>query len=331
MSENNTIVIYSRKSRYTGKGESIENQIEICRQYIRIQYGEEYANDAIVYEDEGFSGGSLNRPQFKEMMGYATTNPFKALVVYRLDRISRNISDFVKLIDFLTKLRIDFISVKEQFDTASPMGRAMMYMSSVFSQLERETIAERIRDNMHELAKTGRWLGGVSPFGYKGKAYTFKLPDGRKKRICRLELIKNEAEAVKLIYNKFLETESIAKTMDYLNQNQLLTRNSKSYSRFTVRRILMNPVYAMADDNIYTYLNKKDICIFGNREEFNGKNGLIAYNRTEQKNTTNRFRPIEEWIIAVGEHEGIISGAEWVRSWEIFQTNRLKTMCDYSK
>ena len=155
------IAIYSRKSRFTGKGESIGNQVELCREYIRTAFGQEYAEKAIVFEDEGFSGGNLNRPGFKRMMEAARDRRFQAVVVYRLDRISRNISDFSTLIQELGRLGIDFVSIRENFDTSSPMGRAMMYIASVFSQLERETIAERIRDNMHELAKTGRWLGGT--------------------------------------------------------------------------------------------------------------------------------------------------------------------------
>ena len=98
------------------------------------------------------------------MMDAAKKRKFKAIIVYRLDRISRNISDFASLIEELARLDISFVSIKEQFDTSTPMGRAMMYVASVFSQLERETIAERIRDNMHELAKTGRWLGGTTTY-----------------------------------------------------------------------------------------------------------------------------------------------------------------------
>lgn len=79
-----------------------------------------------------------------------------------MDRISRNIGDFAKLIEEFSHTQTTFVSIKEQFDTSSPMGKAMMYIASVFSQLERETIAERIRDNMLELSKTGRWLGGVT-------------------------------------------------------------------------------------------------------------------------------------------------------------------------
>ena len=80
------------------------------------------------------------------------------------------VGDFAKLIEDLGDRHIDFISIREQFDTSSPMGRAMMYIASVFSQLERETIAERIRDNMHELSKTGRWLGGTTPTGYASES-----------------------------------------------------------------------------------------------------------------------------------------------------------------
>ena len=150
--------IYSRKSVYTGKGESVENQIEMCKQYIFTKFTDTAETDIAVYEDEGFSGGTLERPRFKQMMADATAKKFSVLVCYRLDRISCHIGDFAKLIEELDGLGISFVSIKAQFDTSSPMGRAMMYISSVFSQLERETIAERIRDNMHELSKTGHWL-----------------------------------------------------------------------------------------------------------------------------------------------------------------------------
>ena len=101
-----TIAIYSRKSRYTGKGESIGNQIDLCREYIRTHCGDAAAEHTVVFEDEGFSGGNLNRPDFKKMMTAAKDRKFKAIVVYRLDRISRNISDFSSLIEELGRLGI---------------------------------------------------------------------------------------------------------------------------------------------------------------------------------------------------------------------------------
>ena len=101
-----TIAIYSRKSRYTGKGESIGNQIDLCREYIRTHYGDAAAEHTVVFEDEGFSGGNLNRLDFKKMMTAAKERKFKAIVVYRLERISRNISDFSSLIEELGRLGI---------------------------------------------------------------------------------------------------------------------------------------------------------------------------------------------------------------------------------
>ena len=123
------------------RGESIGNQVELCRAYIRTAFGDAYADGAVIFEDEGFSGGNLDRSDFKRMMKAARDHQFKAVVVYRLDRISRNISDFSSLIEELGRLEIDFVSIRESFDTSSPMGWAMMYIVSVFSQLERETIA----------------------------------------------------------------------------------------------------------------------------------------------------------------------------------------------
>ena len=207
-----TIAIYSRKSRYTGKGESIGNQIDLCREYIRTHYGDAAAEHAVVFEDEGFSGGNLNRPDFKKMMTAAKDRKFKAIVVYRLDRISRNISDFSSLIEELGRLGIDFVSIRESFDTSSPMGRAMMYIASVFSQLERETIAERIRDNMHELAKTGRWLGGTTPTGYASESVKSITVDGKTKKACKLKLLPDEAEIIYKIFDLYEQYDSLTMT-----------------------------------------------------------------------------------------------------------------------
>lgn len=149
------IAIYSRKSKFTGKGESIENQIEMCQSYI-ISHFADKENNISIFEDEGFSGKNLDRPQFKEMMNEEYRSPFNLIIVYRLDRISRNVGDFSNLIDKLNSYNTSFVSIKEQFDTSTPMGRAMMNIAAVFAQLERETIAERVKDNMYMLAKTGR-------------------------------------------------------------------------------------------------------------------------------------------------------------------------------
>lgn len=319
-------VIYSRKSRFTGKGESIENQIEMCRQYIAGHYGREEADLALVYEDEGFSGGTLERPKFRKMMSDSQKIQFAAIVVYRLDRISRNIGDFAKLIEELDNREIGFISIREQFDTSSPMGRAMMYIASVFSQLERETIAERIRDNMHELAKTGRWLGGTTPTGYASESVAAVTVDGKVRKACKLKIIPDEIRLVKLIFEKFMETASLTQTDQFLLERCYQTKRGKAFTRFTIRGILTNPVYMVADEDAYRYLLEKNVDLFSGKEAFDGKHGLMVYNRTLQRpGKTTREKPIDEWIVAVGRHEGVIPGAVWVRVQNQLEQNRSKS------
>lgn len=322
---NQPFAIYSRKSKFTGKGESIGNQIELCRQYITAHYGESFADNALIFEDEGFSGGNLERPQFQNMMKEAKKKQISAIVCYRLDRISRNIGDFANLIGELNHLEISFISIKEQFDTSSPMGRAMMYIASVFSQLERETIAERIRDNMHELSKSGRWLGGNTPTGYQSERVTSVTIDGKQKRAYKLKRIPQEAKMVKRIYEKFLETGSLTGTETYLIQNSYKTKQGRLFSRFAIKGILTNPVYMIADQEAYDYLMEKKVELFAPRSDFDGIHGVIAYNRTMQKQgKAHEIRDMEEWIVAVGKHEGLIPGNMWVRVQRILERNKSK-------
>jgi len=322
----NKIAIYSRKSKFTGKGESIENQIELCKQYVAAHLSEKAVDSILIYEDEGFSGGNLERPKFKAMMNDARENKFSAIVCYRLDRISRNIGDFAKLIDELSDLEIAFISIKEQFDTSSPMGRAMMYIASVFSQLERETIAERIRDNMHELSKTGRWLGGTSPTGYKSESIENITIEGKVKKACKLKIIPDEAEIIKLIFDKFLETNSLTKTDAFLIQNGYRTKKDNLFTRFAIKGILQNPVYMIADEDAYKYLTDNDVDLFAEKDTFDCKHGVMAYNRTIQKaGKANQIRPMDEWIVSVGKHKGLIAGSLWIKAQELLEQNRSKS------
>lgn len=319
-------VIYSRKSKFTGKGESVENQVELCRRYITDHYSQEEAESALVYEDEGFSGGNLERPNFKKMISDSHHMSFAAIVVYRLDRISRNIGDFANLIEDLGERDIDFISIKEQFDTSSPMGRAMMYIASVFSQLERETIAERIRDNLHELAKTGRWLGGNTPTGYESESISNVTVEGKVRKACKLKIIPDEINLVKLIFDKFTETGSLTQVDEYLLEKGYKTKLNKDFSRYAIKAILTNPVYMIADNESYNYLIDNDVELFSEKTDFDGIHGIMAYNRTLQRTgKSNQAKPMNEWIVSVGKHEGVIPGSEWVMVQNKLAINKSKS------
>lgn len=308
--------IYSRKSKYTGKGESIENQVDMCKEYIYSHIKNVEEKEIVVYEDEGFSAKNLERPMFKKMIADSHKEKVDYIICYRLDRISRNVSDFSSLIKDLNDRNISFVSIKEQFDTSTPMGRAMMYIASVFAQLERETIAERIRDNMLMLARTGRWLGGTSPTGYKSEKIEQILVDGKAKQMFKLKVIPDECELVKFIFKKFIETNSLTKVETYLIQNGVKTKNGKNFTRFTIKNILENPVYMIADQNAFNFFLDKGVEFSDENDiknKFDGKHGIMSYNKTIQKEGKRHYtRDIKDWIVSVGKHEGLISSFDWI-------------------
>lgn len=325
--DNRKFAIYSRKSKFTGKGESIENQVELCRQYIKVQEPSLTDADILVFEDEGFSGGNTNRPKFQAMMKKIRNNEIKAVVCYKLDRISRNVGDFAQLKDEFDYYNVDFISIRDNFDTTSPSGRAMMMMVSVFAQLERENTAERIRDNMHELAKSGRWLGGTTPTGYKSVQIVGSITiDGKERKAYKLEVVDEEARIVKLVFEQFLKTNSLTKTDTFLLQNNITTKNGKAYTRFSISAILKNPVYAIADQDTMEYFSDLGVELYADESEFDGQHGIMAYNKTLQKTgRTNKTRDYDEWIVSVGKHKGLISGKKWVRVQKMLEQNTSKS------
>lgn len=317
--------IYSRKSKFTGKGESIENQIELCKNQLINKYNIKEENIKI-YQDEGFTGYNTNRPQFQEMIKDIKNKKIKCVIVYRLDRISRNVTDFCNLKNEFIKYNTDFISVTENFDTSTPMGRAMLMISSVFAQLERDTIAERIRDNMYELAKTGRWLGGNTPLGYKSEKIETLSVDGKRKNLYKLDIVFEEAEIIKLIWNKMCELKSLSKLEAYLLQKGIKTRNGNNFTRFSLITILKNPVYVVADNKIKDFFEKINVTIYETDiEKCNGINGLLAYNKREElMGKTKSYKDITEWIIAVGKHQGIIPSKQFIKVWNLIENNKDK-------
>lgn len=294
--------IYSRKSKFTGKGESIENQIEMCKKYAT----DNNYTETFIYEDEGFSGKNTNRPEFKQMMKDAKKHKFDAIICYRLDRISRNVSDFSSLVDELKALNIDFISIREQFDTSSPMGTAMMFISSVFAQLERETIAERIRDNMYELAKTGRWLGGTPPYGFISEPDYYLDANGKQKKMIKLSPVESETELIKKFFEEYLNLGSLSKLQKYLIKNNINTKRNVAWDVKALQLLLRNPVYVKSSGLVISYLESKNATVFG---EPNG-NGILSYNKKDSKD---KYKDISEWILSISKHEGIIEDVLWLK------------------
>lgn len=319
------VAIYSRKSVFTSKGESIENQVELCRRYILANLPEVTEEDITVFEDEGFSAKDTKRPQFQQMLTRIRRKEFQCLVCYRLDRISRSVGDCSRLIEELRDLDVSFISVTERFDTTTPMGKAMLMVASVFAQLERETLAERVRDNMFMLARTGRWLGGTTPTGFTSEK-TEKIDlDGRKRTACKLKYDPEEIKAVRVMFQTFLELQSVSGVYKRLVDQGIKSRSGSWFSKLGIKQILQNPVYCIADKDARDFFlaQGSDVCF--PEEDCSAELGLISYNKRDYKKKNAPRQEMFEWIIAIGKHKGIVTGKQWVTIQEILDANRPST------
>lgn len=318
-----TIAIYSRKSKFTGKGDSIENQVEMCKNYIIQKLGKNI--NFLIYEDEGFSGSTLNRPQFKKLMKDIESKKIEILVCYRLDRISRNVADFSSTLELLQENNCSFISIREEFDTTSPMGRAMIYIASVFAQLERETIAERVRDNMLELAKNGRWTGGKIPLGFFSERIKYIDDAGLQREYSILKINEEEMNFVNFLYKKYLELGSLHKLEVFITQNELKSRNGILFEKSSLKLILQNSIYVKANNAVFEYLKSNDWTVYGKPDNIHS---LLSYNKTEQsiKNGkhTKILKPKEERFVAISNIEGAIEPDLWLHVQGQFDENRNK-------
>ncbi len=299
--------IYVRKSIRTKKGESIKSQIDMCREYAKDN--DISVSDSLIYYDEGYSGKDINRPKFKQMLNDLSKNDFDVLLCYRLDRISRSINDFSNLINLLKKHDVSFISIKEQFDTSTAMGKSMMYIASVFSELERETISERIRDNLNSLARSGRWLGGTCPTGFESRVTTLIDKDLNERKIYKLCPVDLELTLIKTLFELFLRFKDLSILEDYCIKNSIQSKNNYTFTQTSLKQILVNPVYCIADEYLYYYLSSKGFTISNKRSEFTGKFGVLLYNINEES------------IISLGRHSGIIESVDWISVQMIISRN----------
>jgi len=180
----------------------------------------------------------------------------KAVICYKFDRISRKTLDLLNLVERLKAKKITFVSCSDDIDTSSKTGKILMSMLAVIAEFERDIIAERISDNLYELAKEGRWLGGTTPTGFYSKKEAIQL-HGRKSSVNHLELISEELITVKKIFNLFIEKHSVQEVVRYTRQNNILTKTGKKHTRVSIKNILTNPVYTIADNDIYNYYTEK--------------------------------------------------------------------------
>lgn len=235
--------IYTRKSHEEGLDQdynSLNAQRDAGEAYIKSQQHEGWVLVRKHYNDPGFSGGNLERPALKELIKDIEAGLIDIIVVYKVDRLSRSLHDFARLVEIFDRKGISFVSVTQSFNTTSSMGRLTLNILLSFAQFEREVTGERIRDKIKASVKKGIWMGGKIPLGYD--------VEDRK-----LIINKSEAEQVQYIFNRYLELDSIYDLLIELQNQGLFMKQWKAkkgtltggrpYSKTTIYTLLRNPIY----------------------------------------------------------------------------------------
>ena len=297
------IAIYARQSVDKKDSISIETQIETCHKIIASP-----VLASKVYSDKGYSGSNTNRPQFEEMMKDIQSGLIERVVVYKLDRISRSLLDFAQIYDTFEKRHVEFISCNEQFDTSTPMGKAMLGIIMVFAQLERETIQMRIKDNYYARGEKGMYLGGRPPYGFiKVKTKHNDV------NTYKYEINEEQAEIVTMLFMEYADTDiAFGQLVKKINGMGIKTNNGNSWSNVQVGRLIKNPAYVRANADVYLFLKNKGAKINNDVCEFTGIHGCYLY--AERKGvTTAKFTNLSKSFVTLGLHEGIIDADTWLR------------------
>src|ERR1700752_4212286 len=235
--------IYTRKSSEEGLEQefnSLQAQREACEAFIHSQRQEGWVCLRAAYDDGGFSGATMDRPALQQLLADLTAGRVDTIVVYKIDRLTRSLTDFAKIVEILDARGASFVSVTQQFNTTTSMGRLTLNVLLSFAQFEREVIGERIRDKIAASKKKGMWMGGVPPLGYR--------VEDRK-----LIIVDSEAEIVRFIFRRYAELGSVRLLKEELEarsiQSRLRTtasdrlRGGKPFARGALYLMLQNRIY----------------------------------------------------------------------------------------
>jgi site-specific DNA recombinase len=235
--------IYTRKSSDEGLEQSfnsLDAQREACAAYILSQASEGWSALPDIYDDGGISGGTLERPALQRLLADVAAGRIDIIVVYKVDRLTRSLLDFAKLVEAFDNANTSFVSITQSFNTTTSMGRLTLNMLLSFAQFEREVTAERIRDKIAASKAKGMWMGGTPPLGYR--------PDGR-----TLAIVEGQAALVRDIYRRYLELGNVRLVAEQLAGDGVVTPlrttgtgktfGNCAFTRGQLYAVLKNPIY----------------------------------------------------------------------------------------
>lgn len=303
------IALYARKSIERENSISCETQIEYCKSMIKP---DEQSQKVVTFVDNGFSGGNVNRDGFQKMMRQVEQGKISKIIVYRLDRISRSLSDFVGILNTLKEKNVKFVSSQESFDTSSPYGEMIVKILMIFAEFERQSIIERVTQAYAHRSEMGFYMGGRRPYGF---TLTDTVIHNVKTKM--FSPVAEEIGQLKYIFETYaVPGVTLRSLMDNLVKNNILPKDG-SWSTGKLSTLLKNPIYVKADNAVYEYFRKHNVNIVSDISEFNRVNGLQIYGKTKHQ--------ADDWSdmkAVVMPHEGIVDSQLWLKCQKKLEKNK---------
>ena len=282
--------VYTRKSTEEGldmEFNSLDAQREACSAYIASQRSEGWVELADQYDDGGFSGGTLERPALKRLMADIEAGRIDVVVIYKMDRLTRSLADFSRMVEVFERRGVSFVSVTQQFNTTTSMGRLMLNVLLSFAQFEREVTGERIRDKIAASKRKGLWMGGVPPLGYDVESR-------------KLVLNHPEAKLVRHIFQRFVELGSSTKLVKELKLDGATSkawttqdgkvRAGKPIDKGLIYKLLNNRIYLGELSHKDQWYQAEHAPIV-DRDLWGSVHAILAVNRRTRGNMTRSTTP----------------------------------------
>lgn len=306
------IAIYSRKSIERENSISCETQVEYCKAMIKP---DERSKKILIFTDNGYSGGNTDREGFQKMMRQIRKGAIEKVIVYRLDRMSRSLSDFINILNVFKEYNVEFVSSQEAFDTSSPYGDLIVKILAVFAEFERNSIIARVTQAYEHRSEMGLYMGGRRPCGFKLENTT--IGNVRTKKLVP---IAEEIEQIKYIYDLYaVENVTLGRLLKNLVENNIEPLSGGKWTTAKISTIIKNPIYVKADNRIYNYFQKHNTQIISPPESFDGIHGIQLYGRTKHDPQNNDWSDIKAVVMS---HNGIINSNVWIKCQQKLARNK---------
>ena len=306
------IVLYARKSVERENSISCETQLEYCRSVIKPDEREE---KIITFVDNGFSGGNVNRDGFQKMMKLVRQGKVKKVIVYKLDRISRSLSDFVNILQEFKEHKVEFVSSQESFDTSSPYGEMIVKLLMVFAEFERTSIINRVTQAYAHRSEMGFYMGGRQPYGFELVPTVIHNVKTKK-----LNPIPAEVEQVRYIFEVYAqESVSLRRLLDILVAEGKQPLNGSSWTTAKLSTLLKNPIYVKADSDVYDYYDRHGVQMVTDVSLFTGEYGAQLYGHTKHDPNAPDWSDMKLVLLT---HSGIVDSDIWLKCQRKLEKNR---------